>query len=399
MKLSQLLNPADVMAKLWSRVPTRVAFCSAVGLFIAIVYAVVAPVWYESTLTVVPASQSRGGFGGQISSSLGSALDLPGDLGGNAEVERIAAVFESRSLADAVIENFDLKSRYRESYIEQARKKLWSHCSTRVDRKAKLIALSCEDKDPAFAQRMLEYFGEYGNRIFRRVSSSSASEEVKFLERRVAEMRREADEAASHLREFEEKYKIIDLESQSKAVVSAMASLRSQEISKELQLSYMNTFSARDESSASQLRQQLAVMNSRFKRLEQNSASEDRPGVVSASGESRETNTNGADIFPPAMSVPKLRFELEKLARDRNIREAGLTLLMQRLEMTKVNEARDTSAFQILDYPVSATYPVRPRRILAMLAGTILGFLAGIAWAFRHGIAHFLNTPPGGHPT
>ena len=63
-------------------------------------------------------------------------------------------------------------------------------------------------------------------------------------------MRREADDSASKLRDFEERYKIVDLDSQSKAVVSAMASLRSQEISKELQLSYMTTFSSRDETTA-----------------------------------------------------------------------------------------------------------------------------------------------------
>src|SRR3989440_6586623 len=81
-------------------------------------------------------------------------------------------------------------------------------------------------------------------------------------------MRKEADEAARKLRDFEERYKIVDLDSQSKAVVSAMASLRGQEISKELQLSYMNTFSSRDEATAVQLRQQLAVMNATFRKLE-----------------------------------------------------------------------------------------------------------------------------------
>src|SRR5258707_1090466 len=88
---------------------------------------------------------------------------------------------------------------------------------------------------PRWYQATLEYFGDYGNEVFRRVNTTSASEEVRFLEQRVAEMRREADESAKRLRDFEERYKVIDLESQSKAVVSAMASLRSQEISKELQ--------------------------------------------------------------------------------------------------------------------------------------------------------------------
>jgi len=62
---------------------------------------------------------------------------------------------------------------------------------------------------------------------------------VKFLDRRVAEMRKEADQSAHRLREFEEKYKIIDLDPRAKPWSPRWPRFRSQEISKELQLSYI----------------------------------------------------------------------------------------------------------------------------------------------------------------
>ncbi len=363
----------------WNRLPpqvrtpeaTRIAVIAAAGLCLAVLYVLLAPSWYSSTLTVVPATPSKGGLGTQLAGALGAAIDLPGDLSGNADVERIAAVLESTSMADAVIAKFDLRTRYDETYIEHARKRLWSHCSTRIDRKAKLVALTCEDKDPKFVQSMLEYFGEYGNAMFRRVSTSSASEEVKFLEQRVAEMRKETDEAAQRLREFEEKHKIVDLESQSRAVVSTMASLRSQEIAKELQLSYLNSFSAKDESTAIQLRQQLDVMGAKFRRLENDEQS--------ASEASRSAKAN---IFPAALSVPRLRFELEQLYRDKKIHEADLLLLMQRLEMAHVNEARDTSTFVIFDPPALPTYRSRPKRLLVLVVGFLGGLILGLALQF-----------------
>ncbi len=373
----------------WNRLPPqlrsvnakRVAATTGTGMLIALVYVLLAPNWYRSTLTVVPATPSKGsGLSGQIVGALGA--DLPIDLGNNADVERIAAVFESTSVTDAVINKFNLSNRYDEKYVEHARRELWTHCSTRIDRKAKIVALTCEDKDPTFVKDMLTYFGDYGNEVFRRVSTTSASEEVRFLEQRVAEMRREADESARRLREFEEKYKVIDLESQSKAVVSAMASLRSQEISKELQLSYLNSFSSRDESTALQLRQQLSVINAKFRKLEETTAIDDPTGKpISVASETKGHASNVADMFPAALSVPKLRFELEQLYRDRKIRETDLVLLMQRLEIAKVNEARDTSAFQILDRPPMPTYKSRPRRLMALITGWILGMLAGVAWA------------------
>jgi LPS O-antigen subunit length determinant protein (WzzB/FepE family) len=53
---------------------------------------------------------------------------------------------------------------------------------------------------------------------------------------------------------------------------------------------------------------------------------------------------------------------------------------MQRLEMAKVNEARDTSAFQILDHPALPTYKSRPRRSSVLLMGLLGGLLPGLVW-------------------
>jgi len=55
---------------------------------------------------------------------------------------------------------------------------------------------------------------------------------------------------------------------------------------------------------------------------------------------------------------------------------------MQRLEMAKVNEARDTSAFQILDHAALPTYKSRPKRALVLLFGLLSGIAFGLALAF-----------------
>jgi uncharacterized protein involved in exopolysaccharide biosynthesis len=123
-------------------------------------------------------------------------------------------------------------------------------------------------------------------------------------------------------------------------------------------------------------------MNSKFRKLEEPTAVDDPPGDSSSKASGQTAAPQKADIFPPAMSVPKLRFELDQLYRDRKIHEADLLLLMQRLEVAKVNEARDTSAFQILDSPPMPTYKSRPRRARALASGLILGLLAGLVWVF-----------------
>src|SRR5438132_5679853 len=127
MKLKGFIDPARLPAPLRTLEAKRIAACSGVGLFLALVYVAVAPNWCSSPLTVVPATPPRGpGLGAQLVGSLGA--DLPIDLGNNADVERIAAVFESTSVTDAVIDKFNLRDRYHDKYTEHARKDLWSHC-------------------------------------------------------------------------------------------------------------------------------------------------------------------------------------------------------------------------------------------------------------------------------
>jgi capsule polysaccharide export protein KpsE/RkpR len=194
----------------------------------------------------------------------------------------------------------------------------------------------------------------------------------------VSDTRNDVDNASNRLREFQEKYKIVDLGEQSKAIVSAIAMLRGEMMSKQLQLSYLSSFSSSEEATAQQLRQQLDVMGGQLHSLEEAAPESDDQQPAPSLTRHRKPKQS---LFPPAMSVPKLRFELEQLARDQKVQEMVYLLLVQRFELAKVNEARDTSAFQILDMPVTPTDHSRPRRMRWAVAGLFAGLGFGIFFA------------------
>ncbi len=362
--LSFLLNRA-VQKRIGA---VTLAFALAGGL-----YGLLAPKWYRSVLTVVPAKSQRAGAG--LAGLLGgdapglAAGFMDGALGAGADGPRIAAVLQSIAVSDAVIEKFDLRKRYRQQYLENAREELWRHCDVKVLPKPNLVQLSCEDKDPQFVQRMLAFFAEYGNQVFRRVSVSSASEEVRFLEKRVAELRQQVDDAAARAREFQEKHRIVDLDTQAKAVVSSLAALNSQRISKQLELDYARTFSSHDEASMKQLRSQLSVIDDKVRDLE------DVPPSAPELAH-QGSQKDGGGMFPAALAVPKLRAEFENLYRDRRVAEATLIFAQERLEGAKASEAREVSTFLVLDPPTVPTRKSRPKRLLVLALSTFLG-LAG----------------------
>lgn len=353
----------DVVGLLMRRWKTVVA-CTVLGAAAGVAYGLIAPPWYEARLVVVPSQRSQDSAAMSLASKLPVGLETVGT-----DVQRIKAVLGSTSVADEVIDKFNLQERYEVGFREHARNALSQNCQTFVDRKSGVVTLTCQDQDPEVARAMAAYFGEVGNRVFGRVSASSAREERKFLESQVVIARRDVDDASRKLREFQEKHKIVDLPEQSKAVISAMASLKGELLSKQLELSYLTSFSARTEASVVQLQQQIGIMESKLKALE----SSQLPDAKQAAG----SGTGSASFFPDAMRVPELRFELEQLMREQQIRETVFGLMTQRFEMAKVNEARDTSTFQILDHPTLPTYRSRPKRTRIALFGLIAGLAFG----------------------
>lgn len=345
-----------VLRRWWIVLATSIIGCAA-----AIVHYNVTPRWYEASILIVPKENPLGmaaaGFG-----------DLPMDLGlspalSYSDAERIAAILQSRSITDAVIEKFDLIRRYEVGKIEKARKQLWALCATTVEKKPNLVRLTCEDKDPDTAREMAEFFGEVGDAGFRRIASTSASEQRRFLAERTAEARRDLDAASDALRQFQEKHKIIDLPEQGKAVVSAIAGLEGDLISKRIQLAYMRGFASDQEASAAQLRQQMDIVRKELRALE-----DSRPAQPAAPR---------AGMFPPAMELPALRSDLERLYREQKIRETVFLMLTERHEAIKVEEAKDLATFVVFDHAARPTHRIRPRlRVVPM--GTFAGFVLGL---------------------
>jgi LPS O-antigen subunit length determinant protein (WzzB/FepE family) len=119
-----------------------------------------------------------------------------------------------------------------------------------------------------------------------------------------------------------------------------------------------------------QLSEQTSIEERELKRLE-------RANADAGAGSGSSTS---AEFFPQALDVPGLRFELEQLMRTQKIDETVFEMLTERLAMARVDEARDTAAFQILDAPTIPTVASRPRRARTAGLAALGGLAAGVAW-------------------
>ncbi len=354
---------------------TRVAAVTVLFAVAGFVYGALAKPWYRPALTIVPVSAPK---------SLGIASLLGGEIGGiaagmaaaggaSADAARIVAVLQSDSVTDAAIDKYDLMKRFGMKFRESAREEVWRRCEARVLPKPNLIQVSCEDTDPAFAQELVTFLAEHGNRVFRRVSRSSESEEVALPRGPRGRAPPAGRRERRKVREFQETHRLVDLDAQAKAVVAEVAILHNQRIRKQMELGYARTYTSPDEPTTRQLESQLSVVDEKLLDLETRPPPLRRrpapPGGVC--GVSRG---NRPGMFPAATAVPQLRAEYEKLYRDRKVAEATLVYVLERLEGAKAAEARNVSTFQILDPASPATRKTRPFRSLILIGATFLGF-------------------------
>lgn len=337
------MTPRDPLAVIMARRWWLVA-ATVLGLAAGVAYYALAARRYEAQVTIVPAQQRPaipvGAASSGASDSAAKLMDL-GLLGGGStvSVNRIAAVLQSQTVSDSVIEKLALLKHYGTAHIEQAREQLWSVCSATVDRRAELVRLTCEDREPAVARDTAAQIAAFGRDAFVRVSSTHASEERAFLENQVADARKRADEAARKLGEYQRDHAIVDFPEQAKAVVETVGTLEGQRISKQLELEYTTTFASAHEASASALQAQLAVIDHKIDEL---------------------VATPHAGMFPAVSQMPGVGYELALLMREQTIRQTVYIALTERLELARADEVRDASTFQILDEPALPTYRTWP---------------------------------------
>ena len=348
------------------------------------------PKIYESTATLLPQLESNNGVGlgalfasGAASSAAQSlGISLPGSPATPTDV--FTAMLKSRIMADDIIRRFDLMEHYETKTMHDARGSLEG--ATRiVVTKEKVIKVAVEDKDPQLASDIANFYVSNLDRLNQTLSVSKARENRKFIEQRVAETQTTLVKVEDALKEFQTQNRTVAIEAQSKAMIEATAMIQAQIMAQEVQLQVMGSYLssnnpeiARVQSSISELRKQLQIMET---------------------GKSGKERLPGDRLRPAITSVPTLALEYGRLARDLKVQETLYALLNSQYEQAKLTEARDTPTVQVLDPAIPAERKSRPKILLNVLIAGILSLFVGLFWAFVRGAldrrkAAFSPLPP-----
>jgi uncharacterized protein involved in exopolysaccharide biosynthesis len=342
-----------------------------IGAVLSVGFALILPKGFEATTKLMP-PESGGGNGAALMAALATrGAGMLGSLAGEMlGVKGNGAVFveilESRTVADRLIEKFQLDRVYKTNKIEYTRKELEHHTKILEDRKSGVITITVIDTDPERAAGIAQAYVAELDRLVAQVSTSSARRERIFLEERLATVKTDLDNAATQFSQFASKNTAIDIPAQGKAMVEAAATLQGQLIAAEAE--------------ASGLERIYTVNNVRVKAL-QARIGELREQLQKLGGSTSPNEAINDDaLYPSIRKLPLLGVKYADLYRRTKIEETVFELLTQQYELAKVQEAKEIPSVKVLDQAVAATVKSSPHRTVISMVGTILIVCAAGYW-------------------
>lgn len=344
-----------------------VAKVTLICLVLAIAAAFILPAKYTATARVLPPNSSQSsaamlmnsitssGMGGSASSMLGGALGVknPSDV--------YVAMLKSDTLADRLIDRFNLKKVYwlggNGSYTE-TRKKLEKRTDISTGKEG-VITIEVEDRSPERARDLAQ---GYVDELFKLAGSLTVSEGGQrraFYEKQLVDEKNKLADAEIELKKVQQQTGMIVPSDQARAIIEGVARVRAMISAKEVQIGAMRAFATEQNPEVLQAQRELSELRGQLVKLER-----DQPGA------------DGSSIVSTGR-VPESALEFIRKYRDYKYHETIYELLAKQFELAKLDEAKDYAALQVLDAPKAPDERSKPPRALIVALGLLAGLVAG----------------------
>jgi uncharacterized protein involved in exopolysaccharide biosynthesis len=324
------------------------------------------PSRYTATTVILPPQQSTsssalllGQLGGlsPLASLAGGSLGLknPNDLQ--------VSMLKTRTVEDAMIDRFKLMALYRDQRRSDARKDFEKYTDIENGLKDGLIRVSVTDKDPKRAAEMANAYVDEFKKFSATIAVTEASQRRLFFEQQLVQAKENLAGAEEALKRTQQKTGLIQLDGQARAVIESVARMRGQVAAKEVQILAMRQFAADQNPDLQLAEQELAGLKSQLSHM----------------GAGHDVSSG--DFLMPKGSVPEAGLDYIRRLRDVKYNETVFELLAKQLEIAKIDEARQGSIVQVVDYAVEPDKRSSPKRLLILICATIGGFVLMVLWA------------------
>jgi uncharacterized protein involved in exopolysaccharide biosynthesis len=330
---------------------------------IAMLVALLVPNMYTATARILPPQQQQSAAAALLGQLSGLAAASGGSLALRSQSDVFVAMLKSRTVADNLVQQFDLRRVYGEDTVTDARKRLGGRTEVSNGRDG-VIRIDVEDRDPKRAADLANaYVAELEN-LTLKLTVSEAGQRRLFFEKQLLKAKSDLTEAEVALQRFQEKAGLIAPEAQASMTVSIAANLRAQVTAKEVQLSALRAFATKDNPELVRTEEELATLREQLAKME------------------RDAGKLRGDVLVPVGRAPEVAGEYVQRYRDMKYFETLFQLLAKQYEIARIDEARDAVVVQVLDHAVVPEKKSGPMRSLIVLLTALVTLFVAVPAVF-----------------
>lgn len=343
----------DVLVVLADNVKTLIMVPLLAGL-LALGITFIIPPTFTGVTRILPPSQQQSSIAAAVTAQLGALANVAGGaLGIKNPADQYVALLKSRTVYDAMVEQFKLRELYGQKYAEDARKEFEARSKVTAGLKDGVITIEVDDHDPKRAAEMANALVGHLRNMTNTLAITEAGQRRLFFEAQLKSVKDNLARAEVELRASgvnEGTLKVLPA-----SALETIARLKAQISAQEIRIASLRSYMTETNPELRMAHSQLAALQSELAKAEQAS--------------SGKINVEGADY------VTKYR--------NFKYNETLFELMARQYEMARLDEAREGAVIQVLDVATPPERKSKPKRALvavlttvAFLILTALGVLA-----------------------
>lgn len=335
-----------------------IAGLPAIVAVVAAAISLTLPNEYRAGTKLLPPQQAQSGAAALLSQIGGMAGVIGGGAGVKSPNDLYIGMLKSRAIADRIIDKFELKKAYETDSSEKARNILEKNTVISAGKDG-LISIEVDDKNRRLVAPMANAYVDELFRLTKLLAVTESAQRRKFYEQQLESSKNNLAAAESALKGALESGGVINVDSDSRAIVEMVGRLRAQISANEIKLNAMRAFVTTSNPEFKRVQEELDSSRVELSRLENG-----RPNAA-------------AKKAPDAAGLENIR-----ILRDVKYHQMLYELLAKQYEIARLDEAKDPSIIQVLDVAIEPEQKYKPARALIVVLSAMAALFAAIVWAF-----------------
>jgi tyrosine-protein kinase Etk/Wzc len=324
---------------------------------------------YKSVASIMPAEgsdlvESLGSVSSPVKSF--SSKKILTKIYRSAENNRCLAILKSDTVLHAVIRKFDLVHVYGiTSYpLENSKKELLDNIEF-IEEPEGNILITVLDTDPQRAAQIANYFIEMLNKVNTELMAYDSNGNRRFIEEYYKSVHFNLIAAEDSLKRFTEKYNIIQYQKQVAASIDLAVEFTGQLAMKEIEVNVMRKTLQVDHPAVITLEKEIDGLRAKLLELYRG----------------KNIPTNGVTGFVPFSEITNHEIEYLRKYYNVAIQNSIMEIITPLYQQAQAEQHRNTPIVDVLDRATPAERKSRPRRLLSILGGMIIGGLSTFSFS------------------